>query len=351
MGGNEATVVQESSILATTFTHWYNQVLNNSCYSDFPSGANTCTGVWKLRDEALAFTADVEQFTVLIDHSVLAPDTGLTTTSRNMVGVLFVDAGHPLQDALCASRLDAVDAPGGSRTDKAPCYLTPEKTSDGLDYFHVGLLLEAMGISLEQEAYPGSGHSARYEGLTVNMLIDYTNTAKWHGVTDISYVYKPRPIPFSTYKTTRVTSTSYPDSRVKADLHGILFEVQAGGSLAVFDPTSALVQLTTSLTLLAMSAVMVNLLAQYVLQRRSYYKEALCERTADFDGLAHLEDYSDEQLDRELQARHIPTGGSRERKVMRLLEDGWMPPAASFQSASGAADDTMQRPLRDASAV
>jgi len=349
LSGDGAAVTQETSILVTTLTHQYSQTLNPSCFADFPRGAGTCEKVWNIDSDALAFTADVEAYTLLLDHSVMLPSSSLAVTSRQMTGLLFVDASaddaqRSLQDQLCASNPDAVDsAVNGQLTSSAPCYLPPQK-AQGLDFFPVGTLLQAMGVSLDSESYGGSGHSIRYEGVTTNLVIEYSNTELWRGVTSTRYVYKPSILTGTTYKTTSTVSTQYPGSRIKKDMHGILFQVQPGGELAVFDFTQMLLQLTTSLTLLAMATIGVNLLAQYVLRNRHFYNEALYDRTVDFSHLTICEHLPDAVIEEQLQSRNLPIAGSRHLKILRLMEHGWQPPSATDGSGAGSGDN-MARPI------
>lgn len=351
LSGSDASVTRESSIVVATFVHEYTQLLNSTCFSSYPSAANACDHLWVADGEASVFAADVESFTLLIDHSVTSPKSGLATTSRQMQGMLFVgDNGNDdssakaIKDALCQSSGNAVTAPeGGSSTNKSPCYIPPS-TAVGLDYFSIGTLLQATGVTLEGESYPGSGHSARYEGLTINLLIDYSNSKDWHGLqTNISYLYKPSVVPQSTFKTTSLSPMSLNGSkRLKKDIHGVLFEVRPSGQLAVFDFTQLLLQLTTSLTLLALSTVGVNILAQYVLRYRHYYSEALYDRTADFDNISFLEAQPDEALRKELRDRNLPTTGTRERMILRLMEYGYRP--GSSRSTSRASMERYMEP-------
>jgi len=343
LGGDDAALIRESSIMITTFTHDYQETLNTSCFSDYPVAGDACDKLWIVTSLGKVFTADVEQFTVLIDHSVTTPSTGLATTSRQMTGMLFVDPEAVVdgsirtQDALCKSRSDAVNSvDGGSPTDTAPCYLKPH-SAGGLDYFTVGTLLQAMGVSLEEESYPGSGHSARYEGLTANLVIEYSNWRFWHGTEkNISYIYRPLAMPQSTFKSSSLTSTDLSlQQRLKKDKHGILFEVRPGGQLAVFDFTQLLLQLTTSLTLLAMATVGVNLLAQYVLRMRHFYKVALYEDNTDFANLEALESQPEDELRRELRAMNLPDTEDKYRMILLLLQHGYRPPRSSTDAPSG----------------
>eukprot|EP00929_Paragymnodinium_shiwhaense_P012519 TRINITY_DN11979_c0_g1_i1.p1 TRINITY_DN11979_c0_g1~~TRINITY_DN11979_c0_g1_i1.p1 ORF type:complete len:506 (+),score=54.50 TRINITY_DN11979_c0_g1_i1:84-1601(+) len=327
MDGSNAAVVEGTSIMVTTLTHDYKQTLNPRCFDTYPYGANSCSKIWNSDSDTITFVAAIQDYTVLLDHSVFSPATGLAVTSREMQGYLFVDSGSSAQDQLCASRSDAVaTAFSDDKTDTAPCYVKPQSAA-GLDFFSVGTLLQAMGVSLEDASYEGSSHSARYEGLITTLVIEYENTQDWHGLLGTTrYTYKPQHVPASTYKTTVLMDTQYPDHRVKRDQHGVLFVVKAGGQLAVFDFTQLLLQLTTSLALLALATLGVNMLAQYVLRHRRYYNEALYDRTADFGHLSFIEAHSDSQIDEELRRRRLGTRGSRTQRVIRLLEDGWSPP-------------------------
>jgi len=347
MSGTSAAAIRESSIVVSTFVHEYALTLNTSCFTSYPSAATSCDELYKVEEKAQVFTADVESFTLLIDHSVTSPKSGLATTSRDMKGLLFVGSNgndgseaNAIKEALCGSA-DAVDAPRGGRpTDQAPCYVIPD-SADGLDFFAVGTLLQATGVSLESESYPGSGHSARYEGVTINLNIEYSNSIPWHGLqANISYLYKPSVIPRSTFKTTEVTPLALDGTHLlKKSVHGILFEVWPAGQLATFDFTQLLLQLTTSLTLLALATVGVNILAQYVLRYRHYYSEALYDRTADFDNISFLERQSDDRLRQELRERNLQETGTRERMILRLLDYGYRPsstPNLSFRSERAA---------------
>lgn len=356
LGGDDAATVQESAIMVTTFTHEYTLTRNPGCFTSYPAGNNSCDKVWLVQDGPKTFTADIEAYTILIDHSVASP--GVSLTSREMDGFLYVGAasGSPTnaqkarQDALCQSDPTAVDAPlDGSPTSKSPCYVAPGKV-DGLDFFKVEKLLAAAGVSLEEESYPGSGHSARYDGLVMNLIIEYSNTERWKGIRPVSYVYVLSEIPQSTYKLAALLPGSSQQERVKKDMHGVLFEVRPGGSLAVFDFTQLLLQLTTSLTLLAMATVGVNILAQNVLRLRHYYSEAMHDDTSHFRNLSFLERQPDALIEEELRSRNLPEGGTKYRKIMRLLEYGWsLRPGTSFvasaqEGSSGGVDLSNIRP-------
>jgi len=335
LDGVDASVVRESSIFVTTFTHAYTQLRNPDCFSGIGSlvGTGNCKKVWNTQDSTAVFTTDVESYTILIDHSVACPGNDFVYTSQQMVGKLFVSSHGQLQDQLCASNPNASDS-AGKQTSAAPCYL-PAGDLNQPDIFSVGTLLQAAGVSLDSASLADQSHSSRYEGMVVNLGIAYKNTEHWRGVVSPSYVYNVSVANKGTYKAREVVSTAYPDKRVKQDLHGIQFQVVGGGQLAQMDFTSLLLQLTSSLTLVAMSTLVVNILATYVLRWRHYYNEGLYDSTPDRHDISSCERHHDSWIEQELQARNLPIMGTRESKVLRLLEHGWQPDATPVSSVGG----------------
>lgn len=331
LDGNDASTVRETSIMVTSLTHQYLETRNQSCFTSYPFGANTCSKVWILDQEFLYYTASVESYTMLIDHSVIMPSVGISATSTAMVGALYVNASGPhpeIQSQLCDANPTAVSSLDGPLTNSAPCYIPPNKTKDGLDFFTLDVLLQSMGISLEDTA--DSGASTRYDGLVATLTIQYSNTRQWRGLTDkIRYTYVPAVVPGSSFKVTQLSQGPTPSKRVQLDQHGILVEVLAGGTLATFSFSNLLVQLTTSLTLLAMATVGVNYLAMYALKYRHYYSEAIIETTEDFQFLGELEHVSEEEIVQELTKRNLPTAGTKYKQILRLLEHGWKPEGAT----------------------
>lgn len=338
LGGDDAGIVQGNSISVTTLTHEYHLRLNDTCFTNFPNATNECGKAWIVESDTLAFTADAESYTVLIDHSVTVPGTRLALTSQKMKGLLEVQAGSKLQEKLCATSEGAVDSDvGGQPTTKAPCFVQPTMTPNGLDYFPLGVLLAAAGVDLDTVSSEGDT-SVRYEGMIMNVEIFYTNTQPWRGLKDPRYVYRVSTIPEATHKAVQSVELKYPTKRIKRDLHGVLIDVRPGGQLAVFNFTELLLQLTTSLTLLAMATVGVNILAQYVLKHRNYYNAALIEST-DMSRLEMLECFDHKALVEEAKKMGIAPKDDTHSLALQLLEHGW---PRSHPQASGSSGSTSQ---------
>lgn len=322
LDGADAAAVMASSIMMTTAVHKYAQTRSTSC----GTGSNTCKKLWNNTQDVASYIVDPESFTVLVDHSLTI--TNIYPTSEQ--GFLYVDKGGSVQDQICADGVAYDGVWNGGRTKKAPCYLTPDQVG-GQDVFTIDLLLKAMGLSLDDKSLdPKSQNSIRYDGLVVNLQMEYSNfhSFHWGAEKGVRYVYKLSEVrPQSGYKTTKVVSTNYPSAREKEDNHGILFEVQATGELRNFDFTTLLLQLTTSLALIAVATTIVNILAQYVLAYSPFYNKAIYQLTHDFSDLRAACELPEEVLEEELVRRghrNIPT--EHTARVLALLDDGWVPP-------------------------
>mmetsp|Transcript_40669 Transcript_40669/g.93447 ORF Transcript_40669/g.93447 Transcript_40669/m.93447 type:complete len:498 (+) Transcript_40669:64-1557(+) len=324
--GTGVTALHGTSILMTTAVHSYTQQLNPECETSFGSKASpTCEKLWKAENDVAWYVVDPDQFTLLIDHTVTAP--GIQVEPGTSKGYLYVAEGGNKQDRFCRDNGGLVDAWSDATATAAPCYVLPSKAGT-TDYFHIGFLLDSIGMSLDEES-PSSNAAQRelrrYSGMVVRIVIEYHNFRPFHlGVqSEVHYVYKLTALPGSTYKETRTINTHYPTQRVKEDLHGVLFQMQPGGSLASFSFTDMLIQLTTSLALLAVATTVVNTLAQYFLKYSPFYRKAMYTMSPDFSDLRAANALSDAELERELGRMGQRTGGDRVNQVMRLLAAGW----------------------------
>lgn len=269
-------------------------------------------------------------------------------------GFLYVDkssdeTASTIQDKLCAEE-PAVDAIwGGKSTSTAPCYISPWMVK-GKDIYKIGTLMRSMGISLNDAIDPAKPKDGtkRSEGMLVTMATEYTNFHMFSlgAQSRTRYAYKLSEIPSSGYKEAKMSFTDFPKKRVKQDLHGVLFIVQATGSLATFNTTSMLIQLTTSLALIAISTTITNTLAQYILTLSPFYLRAMYQDTHDFSDLRAANDLTDDALTAALVSRGLKVDGTRIDQIHRLLDQGWQPqstPATSFMSATGDLDQSLQQ--------
>eukprot|EP00930_Biecheleria_cincta_P001704 TRINITY_DN102817_c0_g1_i1.p1 TRINITY_DN102817_c0_g1~~TRINITY_DN102817_c0_g1_i1.p1 ORF type:complete len:487 (+),score=63.81 TRINITY_DN102817_c0_g1_i1:53-1513(+) len=315
------------SMLIGTFRNSYEQTRNTSC-----SGSTPCTKLWlNTQEQRGVFMADIDEFTVSVDHAVQNQELGISRTSRQMSGWLLVNGSNALQKSLCKGEKTAVTKPVfGQLTNESPCYIRPNQSDNTFDIFTLKTMMMAMGLSLDGPSYSGSGHSIRYEGLTVTLRITYFDTWPWHGVLkgadgqpEISYVYDLIPLPENPYKVTDLQYLQFPSRRVKISEHGIYLSVKAEGTLGVFDVQTLLVTLTTSLTLLAIGATVVKYLAMFVLKQRNYYKELLIGVSPDFSDIRELEQKTDAELMGMLRERTLPQVGTRVQQILAIYHADW----------------------------
>ena len=102
--------------------------------------------------EKQGLTLLLPRFTVLVDHSVLATSIKhLQGTSSQLDGRLYVKKSK----RLCRDFSASTDMRGLYETTSPPCYIKPNETTRGLDYFSLDVLLAAAGASLDDVNYGG----------------------------------------------------------------------------------------------------------------------------------------------------------------------------------------------------
>lgn len=190
------------------------------------------------------YPADVENFTLLVDHSVRAPKIpSVHASAFEMTGVLQSCSGTEV---------------------------TPPSTTEGQDLFTLGQLLDTIempdgscGLQLDAPStVNGSSNSIRYDGAILVLNIEYTNIKPWSGVQDnVTYIYKLDLLAGTKSKVTQQIWKEFPTQRVTRNQHGLKLVVIQTGRLGIFDFTNLLVQLTTTLTLFTATTTLVDMLA------------------------------------------------------------------------------------------
>merc|ERR1719329_1619512 len=94
-----------------------------------------------------------------------------------------------------------------------------------------------------------------------------------------------------------------------------------------FDFMTALIQLSASASLLAVTTIVLSIIVSYLLQMKTYYNDLLFDVGPDFDDVEELHHWSDEDLDAELRRMNLPMGGTPARKIMRILQERAEPSA------------------------
>lgn len=228
------------------------------CNGTFTPGDCGKTGF----SEETFWLADVERFTMLVDHSVRSPTVARLEADALQMNGNFVD---------CHGNVVPLD-----------------KTDQGQDFITVEQLLSSAsngdkcGVSLFDASSPGAGgtgnpksYSRRYNGLILLLNIEYENTVNWQGVQDtISYTYRTELIAGTKSKVTDTIFVNYPTQRVTRNQHGIKVVVLQSGRLGTVSFITLMLQLTTSLGLMALSTTAVDVMAVRILPYRRAYQSA-----------------------------------------------------------------------------
>jgi len=202
------------------------------------------------------FVPQVEEFTLLLDHAVRASN-GVTAGATKMLGVLKYCNGTEI---------------------------VPTLTDQGIGFYVIKDLLEAANVGTkcslkldDPSVVAYSKHTARYDGVVLQIQLDYRNSKPWGGVLpngQVEYVMTTSIVNGTKSKIEQELWWQYPTQRVTRDRHGIKILVIQSGQLGAFSAAALLTTLTGSLALLAVATTGVDFLAMYVLARKSVYKQA-----------------------------------------------------------------------------
>ena len=274
----ESAAVQavfQSSMLVATMGQEINQT--KECSADPDAGGlyhnGTCDRVYKKNEQGsdIFFFADVEKFTIGIFHSLASP---VVRSGTQMTGGLHITRSN----RLCTYENGAIDNfPYGKPTDSAPCWITPNKTQEGIDEFTLEILLEAAGINLDDDSYAGSNTTLREDGTSIAVNIKYSNWNNWQvvGFTYVEprYEYEVVSLKNNSFHHTEAIYDNYPSTRTLLKRWGIRFVSVQSGNLREFSIMEFLITLTTSLTLVTVTTVVVDIIATSVMTDSSLYKD------------------------------------------------------------------------------
>jgi len=347
-GVGAETVYGESSFL-TTAVHSTTQTYNQGC--SITQGAVTCPKLWNDQplsagypDNYYYYVVGPETFYVLLQHSVTAGDVEASSQKLNndtfKAGYVYVpdDLGQGAQNELCTRQgglQDPLD--GATQASGAPCYYAPIRYY-AYDLINAADMLTAAGLTLD--ASTGGTSTYRYDGLKLNVGVNYFNTwqslaggnpfisgrgtiqGKYQG---LHYYYKFTEVKDSPVQIKQVFVTDpFAQTRTLISKHGILLQTIVAGSVGQFSALAILLQFTAGVALLATAGTAVNLLATWVMPNKAYYKRFMCQST-DMNAVMRCAGLSDEELEQVLLERNLPRGGDRVQKIITLTADAYAP--------------------------
>jgi len=153
----------------------------------------------------------------------------------------------------------------------------------GADILPLRSLLRAAGVASLDTVVPSLNETRRYAGAVLVVTIEYSNlwfdTNSW-SERDLSYVYSVRAVDDAEFKAEESVATG-PGARLVRDRHGLRVLVKQSGTVGTFDFATLLISLTSGLGLLAVTTLVVDLCATRVMRLRTIYNQYKTYDTAD----------------------------------------------------------------------
>lgn len=209
--------------------------------------------------------AAIENFTLLIDHSVYTSQLGIQANSEELPGCLLGPNGKEMVDPF---KEDSIGRAGAQ------------------DIIHLSVLLEAAGInSLDTVSPSNSSRSKRYDGVVLLVFITYSNTYTYD-TRKLRYQYTVKMVEDTKYKVVQPVYTKQIDVRAIWNRHGIRLLVLQVGMLGAFDFETMLLSFVSGLGLLAVATLVVDTIAIRLLPKSSrIYKRYKYLETPEYNSL------------------------------------------------------------------
>lgn len=299
-------------------------------------GAESCDTVWRYIDKhgrrqhgkgyaspsERYYVADVEDFTLLVDHVFSTANGELQQDDYQMQG-FYLKRGEgeyprPIKclhkhckgmgmntnggaASFLGSPLPRLHKRGRRGFDQEELQADPEETislaateqarysdevvaiEDG-DVLSLGKIFDLAGASLDAEMQRRKGDTIRHRGVALVIDIHYENLVRWRLLRPFNpwYTISVRAMPADTFKNTVAELSEDERIRSMAVAYGTMITVIQSGNLAQFDPIFALTTLTSAMALLAVATTLTEMLMLYILPRKSEYQKLKYKESRDF---------------------------------------------------------------------
>ncbi|RKP24681.1 hypothetical protein SYNPS1DRAFT_29560 [Syncephalis pseudoplumigaleata] len=266
--GNDREVFITTRISRTIYT------LPPNCDSGLPSSPECMYTRGTKNATRISYVADVENYTLMIEHSIRGKVTAVSKRSGLLKGTLYEKSDTVGGKAKAVKRFHNETAP-------------PDVDGDILT---LGELMRAARLTLDTPSYaPGAnraaGETQRSAGAVIVVVIDYQNQVS--SPSEIKYGYWPSIIDGAEYKILEVIRN--PDNTVtEINRHGVKIVFQQTGSIGHFDLITLMINLVSAIALLKVASIIVEVLMLRFLPEREIYHSCKFEHTEDFGDLRRL---------------------------------------------------------------
>ncbi|CAG8536195.1 1082_t:CDS:10, partial [Cetraspora pellucida] len=205
-----------------------------------------------------SYIADIENYTVMIEHSVRGSSTSIALRNGVMNG------------ALCSSNgKNCIAVTNASRTEANP-------RADG-DIYSIKDILTAAGANLDAlSTAPGAdkaaGETYRSSGIVIVVIIEYKNVQ--FKLDQIEYKYLPQVIDGNEYKAVENIHNTTDGSYTVIERHGIRLVFQQHGTIGQFQFVALLTNLVASFALFKLAELLVEIFMLRFHPDKSEYEKA-----------------------------------------------------------------------------
>ncbi|KAF2071100.1 hypothetical protein CYY_007586 [Polysphondylium violaceum] len=260
---------EETAFCATTRVKYYNQT------ADCEFTSPTCT--YKDSDNAQnIYVADIERFTLLIDHTMYAPVSGIQRNALSLHGYIQDENNKEIQVNQGINTIGVQGKP---------------------DIIELGLLLNYTGINLDNPSLINPNLTMRYDGLIILVFIDYSNTYS-NSIKNIKYTYSTSVVQDTEFTVVEPVVLDNINHRFVFKRHGIRMLFFQTGSIGHFKFQSLLLTFVSGMGLLAISTLIVDQLAIRILPQRKSYQSFKFQVTEGYNPMKKIvkDDRGDELL-------------------------------------------------------
>jgi len=245
------------------------------------------------------FIADVEDMTIMVEHTIRGNILHITKVNKNLYGELLDSKDNVFWRFYPTDYDDKI---------KGSNYTIRDSHIPG-DVFSVRTLLDATGFNLDEKN--NGDETYRYSGCVIVIIIEYQNKQE-----TIEYKYKPTLIHNAEMKVLELvaksehvssklfnkisTDSTINDStgRHEFNRHGIEIKFVQLGQIGEFDFMSLCLSLVASIAMLSIASKIVESLMLYVLPEKGDYRDYKFEISEDFSDLRHDKHHPDEVANR-----------------------------------------------------